>query len=252
MSYIIAVAGKGGTGKSTISALIIRSLKEKGKVPVLAIDADPSAALGEYLGITVKETIGSIVDAIARHPDKIPAGMPKDRYLEYRIQNSIIEAEGFDLLTMGRPEGPGCYCYINNLLRGMIAKLTADYPYIVIDNEAGFEHLSRRTTRKADTLLLISDHSKVGLRSVVRINGLAKELELDIRDTALIINRSKSASLPGDIKKEFPDIKTVGNIAEDNDILKASIAGKSVFSLRPESITYQRINEIGDKIWKST
>ncbi|MCX5701791.1 MAG: AAA family ATPase [Candidatus Omnitrophica bacterium] len=196
MGYIIAVAGKGGTGKTTITALIVRLIKESGSGSILAIDADPNSNLAENLGLKPKDTIGKILDRVASNLDKIPAGMSKDRFIEYEVQTSIVEAPGFDVLTMGRPEGPGCYCYVNNVLRGIIDKLVKEYDYVVIDNEAGLEHLSRRTTRHADVLIVISDATKVGLRSAKRINELAEELKIQIKKKLLIINRYNGALRP--------------------------------------------------------
>jgi CO dehydrogenase maturation factor len=136
MGYTIAVAGKGGTGKTTVAALIVRLLKEKKAGSILAVDADPNHNLGEALGIKTDETIGSIIDEVSRNPEKIPAGMSKDRFIEYRVQTSVAEGEGFDLLSMGRPEGPGCYCYVNNVLRNVAGKLMQDYDYVVIDRKS--------------------------------------------------------------------------------------------------------------------
>ncbi|HID11122.1 MAG TPA: carbon monoxide dehydrogenase, partial [Candidatus Latescibacteria bacterium] len=141
---IVAVSGKGGTGKTTIAALLVRKLMRMDG-PVLAVDADPNSNLGEQLGMEVGETIGDIREEVLE--EELPPGMTKDRYLELRIQETLTEGEGVDLLTMGRPEGPGCYCYVNHLLRGFLDRLSKNYRHIVVDNEAGMEHLSRRTTR---------------------------------------------------------------------------------------------------------
>ena len=135
MGYVIALAGKGGTGKTTIAALIVRIIKEKDLGSILAVDADPNSNLCEALGLELKETIGKILDDIAVHPEKVPAGMSKDIFIEYQIQTAITEGNGFDMLTMGRTEGPGCYCYVNNVLRNVMDKLIKDYDYIVIDKD---------------------------------------------------------------------------------------------------------------------
>ena len=147
MGKIIAVAGKGGTGKTTVAALVVKALKERSEGAVLAIDADPNSNLGEILGARPVSTIVGIVDDISKNPGQIPAGMTKDRYLGLRIQEALEEKDNFDLLTMGRPEGPGCYCFVNNLLRELIKKLMNNYAYVVVDNEAGMEHFSRRLVR---------------------------------------------------------------------------------------------------------
>jgi CO dehydrogenase maturation factor len=216
MGYTIAIAGKGGTGKTTIAALIVRIIKENEAGSILAVDADPNSNLSQSLGVEAKKTIGVILDDIAKHPDRIPAGMTKDRFIEYQIQAAIEEAQGFDLLTMGKPEGPGCYCYVNNVLRNIVGKLINGYDYVVIDNEAGLEHLSRRTTRSCDSLLVISDATPVGLRAAKRISDLVKELEIKTQKSLLIINRCGY-----DIEREKVrnlGLDYIGNVPQDNEI----------------------------------
>jgi len=244
MGYIIAMAGKGGTGKTTVAALLTRLIKEESLGSVLAIDADPNSNLAESLGLDPKETIGDILDNISAHPDQIPGGMPKDRYIEYRVQAAVAEGDGFDVLTMGRPEGPGCYCYANNVLRNVLAKLIEDYKYIIIDNEAGLEHLSRRTTRKADALVVVSDASQVGLRAAKRINDLSHELKIMIKKRLLIVNRNNAII---DLKDSGLDC--IGNIPIDENIVKAALNGNSLMGLSSESISIKALRNIGDKIW---
>ncbi|MEK9149339.1 MAG: AAA family ATPase, partial [Candidatus Desantisbacteria bacterium] len=176
MSYTIAIAGKGGTGKTTVAALIINWLRTNKKGSVLAVDADPNSNLANYLGLTQKESLADIVESMAKNPNVVPNNMSKDHYIEYRVQLGLNEGNGFDLLSMGQPEGPGCYCYVNNVLRNIMQKLVKNYDFVVIDNEAGLEHLSRRTTRAADCLLLVSDNSFAGLRSAKKILDLAKDI----------------------------------------------------------------------------
>ncbi|MDD4910028.1 MAG: AAA family ATPase [Candidatus Omnitrophica bacterium] len=248
MGYIIAVAGKGGTGKTTIASLLVRLLKDAGKTSIIAIDADPNSNLGDALGVEVKESIGSILDDVAKDPRQIPAGTTKDRFLEYRIQDSVVEADGFDLLSMGRPEGPGCYCFVNNLLRAMIARLASAYKYVIIDNEAGFEHLSRRTMRSADVLLIVSDPSSAGLRAAARIDKLSRELDIAIKRRVLVINRvSGSTADTGIIQKS--GIEMLGSIADDKAVNDISVSGGSAFSLSGASPAYRQLKKIGEKIW---
>ncbi len=245
MGYIIAIAGKGGTGKTTIAALLVRIIKEKKLGSILAVDADPNSNLGEALGVEVKATIGEILDEIAAHPEKIPSGMPKERFIEFQIQTAISEAEGFDLLTMGRPEGPGCYCYVNNVLREIMGKLIKDYDYVVIDNEAGLEHLSRRTSRFADTLLVISDATIVGLRSARRINELADELEIKTKKKLLLVNRS-------DVDKQFikdMGLEYIGDIPQDSQITKISLDGSSLMRLDSDAVSIATLRQFGERIW---
>jgi len=147
---IIALSGKGGVGKTTVAALLIRALKEKEEGAVFAVDADPNSCLADYLGFEYEETVGGIREDTLKNISNIPAGMTKERWLNYRMQQCLVESTGIDLLVMGRQEGPGCYCYVNNVLREYGDTMYRNYRYTVIDNEAGMEHLSRRTTRKMD------------------------------------------------------------------------------------------------------
>src|SRR3990172_2589461 len=187
MSFTIAVAGKGGTGKTTFAGMIIRYLLEKKKGPVLAVDADANANLNEVLGIEVKGTIGQTREMMN---EEVPTGMTKDVWFEYKVQEALTESQGFDLLAMGRPEGAGCYCAANTLARKYIDMLTDNYPYIVIDNEAGMEHLSRLTTRDVDLLFMLSDSSRRGIITAARIRDLIRELKLNITRDVLVLNRT--------------------------------------------------------------
>lgn len=247
MGYIIAIAGKGGTGKTTISALIVRLIKEKKLGSILAVDADPNNNLAEVLGIEIKETIGSIIDDVSQHLDKIPSGMSKDRFIEYRVQTSIAEGEGFDVLAMGRPEGPGCYCYVNNLLRNIVGKLIADYDYIVMDNEAGFEHLSRRTTRSCDALVVVSDATPVGLKAAKRIAHLIKEIDIKTQKSLLVINSAEQDPAKDNIKET--GLVYIGKIPKDPEILKISLNGGSLMSLKDNAASLSALRMLGDKIW---
>lgn len=248
MGYVIAIAGKGGTGKTTVAALIVRLLKEKKCGSILAIDADPNSNLAEHLGQAVKQTIGSILDEISAHPEKVPSGMPKDRFIDYQVQTAIEEGPGFDTLTMGRPEGPGCYCYVNNALRAVMEKLIKDYDYVVIDNEAGLEHLSRRTTRAADMLLVVSDATAVGLRAAKRIRDLTRELEIKTKKNYLIINRC-------DIQMQKEKIENLGLdylgcIPTDNQIQEISLSGESLWKLKDDALSISALRKSGDGIWQ--
>jgi len=248
MGYVIAMAGKGGTGKTTVAALIVRIIKEKKLGSILAVDADPNSNLAEALGLEAKETIGQILDDIAVHPEKIPVGIPKDRFIEYQVQTAIREGDGFDVLTMGRPEGPGCYCYVNNALRNVMAKLIKDYDYVVIDNEAGLEHLSRRTTRNADALVVVSDATSVGLRAAKRISDLVKELNIKTKKEFLIINRYNK-----EIEKEKINslgLNYLGFIPEDVQIEKISLDGNSLMDLKKDTPSLNALLGMGENIWQ--
>ncbi|MBN1862297.1 MAG: AAA family ATPase [Dehalococcoidales bacterium] len=188
MTVSIAVAGKGGSGKTSLVSLIIRYLEKNGDGPVLAVDADPNSNLGESLGLEVGETVGSIIAAFNEEKINIPLGMTKETYLEYQLNRALVESRGLDLMTMGRGEGPECYCYPNLMLRRFIDSLAGNYAYLVMDNEAGMEHLSRRTTQGIDELLIVSNHSVKGVRTVVRIEELVAQLKLRVKRISVIVN----------------------------------------------------------------
>jgi len=247
MGCIIAMAGKGGTGKTTLAALLIRIIKEKKLGSILAVDADPNSNLAEILGFEVKESIGAILDDLSLHPEKVPVNMGKDAYIEYRVQTAIIEGDGFDILTMGRPEGPGCYCYVNNSLRNIMEKLVNDYDFVVIDNEAGLEHLSRRTTRRADVLLVVTDHTCVGLKAAKRIVELTRELKIKIKKELLIVNRCGEKIDEVGIK----DLKLelLGFLPSDPEIEALSRCGSSLMKLKDDNITINALRKSGEKIW---
>ena len=188
MSIKIAVAGKGGCGKTSVTALVIRYLKKNGKTPILAVDADPNANLGESLGLKVPQTIGRILDDFQHEKISIPPGMTKEAYLDYKLNETLVESQGLDLITMGRGQGPECYCYPNTVLKKFIDGLSDSYAYVVMDNEAGMEHLSRKTTEDVDVLLLVSNHSVKGVRAISRILELADELKLHVKKKYILIN----------------------------------------------------------------
>ena len=177
MPISIAVAGKGGTGKSTIAALIVRSLVEQNRTPVLALDADPDANLGTLLGIEENTSIGDMREGALKDVKNMPAGMSKANYVEAGLHQVIEEAEGFDLLAMGRSEGSGCYCFLNNLIRKFSDDLTPSYSWVVIDNEAGLEHLSRQTTRDVDVLLVVVSENPLSIHSAASIVEIVKDLD---------------------------------------------------------------------------
>lgn len=230
MSYLIVFAGKGGTGKSTLAALTVRHLKEKNLMPVLAVDADPNFCLPELLGISSFETLAEIRDnALNRKPE----GMSLDEWLEIELNRIVEESEGFDLLVMGRPEGSGCYCAINNILKRIIQEISEQYKYIVIDNEAGMEHISRGIVSKIDLLFIIATPAKSSLQAALRINELTKELNIVPQKKILIINQAmKSIEERAELYKEF---KKVSFINFDENIKTLSESGKSIFLLKNDS-----------------
>jgi CO dehydrogenase maturation factor len=197
MTLTIAVAGKGGTGKTTISSLVIRYLIKNKRTPVLAVDADPNANLGESLGLKVDKTIGAVLAEFQKEKITIPPGMTKEAYLDVKLNEVIVESKDLDLVSMGRGEGRDCYCYPNTVLRNFIDRLAGSYPGMVMDNEAGMEHLSRATTQNVDELLLVSDHSIKGIRTVARIRDLVAELGLIVKRESVIVNMVSGEIDPG-------------------------------------------------------
>jgi CO dehydrogenase maturation factor len=241
MSYVIAFAGKGGTGKTTLAGLTIRYLIESRGKPVLAVDADSNACLNEALGVPVHATIGNLREESLeniRSGEARPGGMSAEQLFDYNVQQSIVESKGFDLLVMGRPEGPGCYCAANNIIRKYTDKLSEDYSYVVMDNEAGMEHMSRRTTHKVDQLLLISDPTKKGILTIKRLNSMIDELKLEVGNRALIVNRSSGPEFK-DVKNLISEadigIKYIFNVPLDENIQQLDLSGRPVFELPQDS-----------------
>ncbi|MCP4722607.1 MAG: AAA family ATPase, partial [Desulfobacteraceae bacterium] len=175
------MAGKGGVGKTTVSALVTRYFAKQQKGPLLAIDADPNSNLGETLGLEIEKTVGDIRENFMKDPQGVPSGMDKILYLEMLMNQVVIEQKEFDLLVMGRQEGQGCYCMVNNILNRFADELEKNYKFLLVDNEAGMEHLSRRTSGKVDILLMVTDYALRGLRAVGRINEMLDDLKLDIK-----------------------------------------------------------------------
>jgi CO dehydrogenase maturation factor len=239
MAYVIAFAGKGGTGKTSVAALTVKYLMEKRKGPVLAVDADSNSCLNEALGVDVHATIGRLREEslqTIRSGTERPGGMSMEQLFDYQVQQSVIESKGFDLMVMGRPEGPGCYCAANNIIRKYTDKLSETYSYVVIDNEAGMEHLSRRTTHKVDLLMIISDPTVRGIRTAHRIEGLVKELDLDVGRHALVINRVSGGE--GQELSGFAGelgIEVAGLVPQDRNIFQYDLQGKAIVGLPADS-----------------
>jgi CO dehydrogenase maturation factor len=240
--FIIALSGKGGTGKTTISSLIIRTLIDLGETPVLAVDADPNANLHEALGLTVHETLGSMrEEAFTRH---IPPGMNRHDYVRFRFRQALVEAKGFDLVAMGRPEGSGCYCFANDLLSECMIQLERDYRFIVIDTEAGMEHISRGTIGKPDMLLIVSDPGARGLRTIARIREIATQLGLEKEKIFIVFNRFKSGTAPVDLGEGIP----LAIIPDDPHIEAADLAALPVSQIPVDSPARGAVLELVKKI----
>ncbi len=244
-----AVAGKGGSGKTSISSLIIRYLKKEGLVPVLAVDADGNANLGESLGLKVDKTIGSILASFNEEKISIPSGLTKGAYLDFKLNETIVESEGVDLISMGRGEGTGCYCYPNTVLKNFVDKLLGNYANMVMDNEAGMEHLSRRTTENIDELFIISDHSVKGVRTVARIIELITELKLDVKRQSVVINR-----VPGrpdeHVSQELDrlGIKPMAIVPLDEEVHDYDLEQKSLLDLPDTSRAVGAVNKLMSRV----
>jgi len=249
LSFSIAVAGKGGTGKTSLASLIIRYLSKNSSGPILAIDADPNANLAESLGLDVDMTIGSIIAAFNGVKINIPAGMTKEAYLEIKLNRVITESKGLDLITMGRGEGPECYCYPNALLRKFADQLAGNYAYVVMDNEAGMEHLSRRTTQNIDLLLIVSDHSVKGVRTIARIMGLVDELKLVVKKQVVIINFAPEELAPM-VKDELEKlgIESPILIPRDEEIYQFDLEVRPLVELPDTSKAAMAVENIMDEL----
>ena len=195
MTYLVAVTGKGGTGKTTVAAFLVRLLLEKGIRPVLAVDADPNSSLAPLVGVAAGPTISDMREEVLRDKGKVTE-IPKERILEMKLGEGIVEADGFDLLTMGRPEGAACYCYVNSLLRGALSRLKSNYRVTVVDNEAGMEHLSRMNTDTVDCLVVVSEPAAASARAASRICALAESLPVLVRRKVLVWNKTRAGRVP--------------------------------------------------------
>jgi len=249
MPKICAFAGKGGVGKTTISGMLVRYLVEVAKDgPVLAVDADPNSNLNEILGTEVSITIGEARESIRT---EVPAGMAKETWIEMKVHEAVIEGKGFDLLVMGRPEGTGCYCAANTLAKKHIDFLKDNYAYVVVDNEAGMEHMSRLVTQDVDHLFVVSDASARGLMTVKRILELAGELNLNIAHTHVIINRLQDKEgLELAQLAEEKGVEVDGVIRYDRHIVEGDVRGYTVFSLNGKSLALQDAYRLFEKtLW---
>ncbi|MBI5458869.1 AAA family ATPase [Methanobacterium sp.] len=247
---IIAVSGKGGTGKTLVSSLLIKALSDT-KLDILAIDADPDSNLPEALGVDVHKTVGDVREELKEDTAKgrIPTGMNKWDILDYRVMESIIETPNFDLLVMGRPEGSGCYCAVNNMLRRIIENLSSNYDVIIIDTEAGLEHLSRRTTQNVDVMLVVTDKSKRGILTAQRIGQLADELEIKFQELYLVLNRVNTENEEEILKKaKETGLEMAGVIYEDDEVTQYDIEGRPLVELPDESNTVKAVSGILSRI----
>jgi CO dehydrogenase maturation factor len=247
MPYTIALAGKGGSGKTTMSGLLIKYLVKKNRTPVLAVDADCNSNLNEVLGLEIKDTLGNAREEMKK--GVVPGGMTKDIFMEMKLEDALVEAPGYDLVVMGQPEGAGCYCAANTLLAGFMDRLAGNYPFIVMDNEAGMEHISRLTTKNVDILLIVSDSSRRGLQAAVRIEDLARRLNIGVGKSYAVINQIKED--PSDQALEMikaGGLELAGTVPEDRTIYEFDFNGRPTIEMPEDCPSVQAAFKIFDKI----
>jgi len=247
MPYSIALAGKGGSGKTTMAGLLIKYLVKKNKTPILAVDADCNANLNEVLGLEVRDTLGNAREEMKK--GIVPGGMTKDIFMEMKLEEALVEAPGFDLIVMGQPEGAGCYCAANTLLTGFMERLANNYPFIVMDNEAGMEHISRLTTKNVDVLLIVTDTSRRGLQAALRIDELARSLNIGVGRSYVVINQVKNG--PSEQALEMikaGGLELGGTVPEDDTIYEYDFNGRPTIEMPEDSPSVRAAFEIFDKI----
>jgi CO dehydrogenase maturation factor len=247
MPYTIALAGKGGSGKTTMAGLLIKYLVKENKTPILAVDADCNANFNEVLGLEIKDTLGNAREEMKK--GVVPGGMTKDIFMEMKIEEAVVEAPGFDLVVMGQPEGAGCYCAANTLLAGFMDRLADNYPFIVMDNEAGMEHISRLTTKNVDILLIVSDSSRRGLQAAIRIDDLARRLNIGVGKSYAVINQIKEA--PSDQALEMikaGELELAGTVPEDRTIYEFDFNGRPTIEMPEDCPSVRAAFKIFDKI----
>ncbi|MGA7877402.1 MAG: AAA family ATPase [Desulfoferrobacter sp.] len=242
MSYTVALGGKGGTGKTTIAGLLIRYMINNGMKPVLAIDADSNSNLNDVLGVKLEETLS---DAREMMKTDVPAGMTKDIFMEMKVEQSLVEGDGYDLVAMGQPEGPGCYCAANNLLSSLIDRLMKNYKFLVVDNEAGMEHFSRLTQKDVDLLLLVSDPSRRGLTAACRIAQLVRGLPIRVEETYLLVNQLQTQpdTWPQDVLDTF-DKDHIKMLPADPLLAQFDFEGRPTSTLPDDTPIVESVNRL--------
>ena len=251
MTKVIALAGKGGTGKTTTSALLLKYLTARNMTPVLAVDADANANLNELLDLDVGVTLGEIRKELK---GDIPPGMSRDQYMEMKIHQSLIEDTGYDLMVMGQPDGPGCYCAANQYLAMTMDKLAENYKYIIVDNEAGMEHLSRMNLRSIDYLLIVSDPSARGIMTARRIADITGPLQLEVKNKYLLVNRAPDPVPPAlqekiDEAVAEADLPLAGIISSSDDLINQELSGQSYLQLGDDTGVIRQAFAIFDTIF---
>ena len=251
MTKVIAMAGKGGTGKTTTSALLTRYLLQKKLTPFLLVDADANANLNELLDLDVNLTLGQIRKELK---GELPPNVTRDQFMEMKIHQALIEETGFDLLVMGQPDGPGCYCAANQYLAMTMDKLAGNYKYIIVDNEAGMEHLSRMNLRSIDYLLVTSDPSARGIMTAKRISDITDPLGLEIKNQYLLVNRAPQP-VPAALQEKIDEavaesgMELGGIIPSSDALIDQELSGKSYLHLDDSADVVTTVNAIFDKIF---
>ena len=254
MAHVIAIAGKGGVGKTTLTGLIIQYLGKKGKGPILAVDADANSNLSEVLGVEVEDTLGYILEEVARSDmskdNPIPPGVSKADYMEFKFDDALIEDDDYDLLVMGRTQGKGCYCFVNGLLQAQLQRLEKNYPYIIVDNEAGMEHISRGVLPNMEVAILVSDCSRRGVQAVGRIAQLIKECDMHPKKVGLIINRAPNGVLNEGTKAEIEKqgLTLLGVVPQDETVYEFDCDGTPIVDLPEDSPVRKAVVEIIDNL----
>jgi len=245
LGKVIAVTGKGGVGKTTVAALIVRLLLEADLGPVLAVDADPNLNLNAALGVEVQETVGDLREEGLARADSLPGGMAKTEFLRLRIQQALVESTGFDLLAMGRPEGPGCYCFANSVLRACVDQLGSNYRHVVIDCEAGLEHLSRRTAGDLDLLLVLADPSVRSVETAVRVMELVDHLQTKVGQRAFAFTRVADGDSPRLLEAARErGLPTPEAIPEDPEVRDLDAAGRPLVSVGEHSLCLTAVRRL--------
>ncbi|EEG77827.1 ATP-binding protein [Dethiobacter alkaliphilus] len=245
----IAIAGKGGVGKTTFTALMLRHiLKNKANKTVLAVDADPNANLNEALGLEVEDTISTMLEE-TKKPGAIPTGMTKEMFIEYKLQQALVETKSYDLLVMGNPQGSGCYCYPNDLLRKHLETLRDNYDYVTVDNEAGLEHLSRRIINNVHTLIVVSDASARSIRSAGRVHEIVKNVKLDLEEIGLVVTKVTGNEIE-DLQPEIDKtgLKLLGTVPLDPLVAEYDVKSKALVDLPDDALSVQAVEQILNKI----
>ncbi len=251
MTRVISISGKGGVGKTTVAALLLKVLIDMNKYTILAVDADPDTNLPDVLGIEVVKTVGDVANELKKRVESgsIPYGMSKRDLLEGWVYSTLMEMDDFDLLVMGRTEGEGCYCYVNSVLTGILDTIISNYDIVVMDMEAGLEHISRRTDKDVDTMLIVTDPSKMGFETARRIKKLAREVHIEVKNIYLIGNRFSRT-----LEEKFIEIsrsigiKPAGIIPEDPYVYEYNLNGKSLLDLPEDSPALNAMRKIVSEI----